>query len=103
MTSLSQAKDLYRMQREAKKVKKELKKIQIEAEGPGVRVVVSAEQEIVEIHIEPGTDVSLLPATLKDVFNRAMKKAQVVAAEKMQSVMGSMGMPTEEGMRGLSK
>lgn len=103
MTSLSQAKDMYRMQREAKKIKKELKKIQIEAEAPGVKVVVSAEQEILDIIIAPDADMTALPPALKDCLNRAMKKAQVVASEKMQSVMGSLGVPTEEGMRGLSR
>lgn len=103
MTSLSQARDLYRMQKEAKRIKKELKKIQIEAEAPGVRVVVSAEQEIMDIKIDPNADMQSLGSNLKDALNRAMKKAQVVASEKMQSVMSSMGMPTEEGMRGLSK
>ena len=103
MTSLSQAKDLYRMQREAKKMKKVLKKIQVEAEAEGVTVVVSAEQEILEITISPDVQRERIPALLKDALNRAMKKAQIVASEKMQSVMSAMGMPTEEGMRGLSK
>ncbi len=103
MTSISQAKDLYRMQKEAKKMKKLLKKIQVEAEAEGVSVVVSAEQDILEINISPEVPREKIPALLTDALNRAMKKAQVVASEKMQSVMGAMGMPTEEGMRGLSK
>jgi len=56
MVSFSQAKDMFRLQREAKKVKKELRNIHVEAE--------------------------------------ASKKAQVVSAEKMQGIMGEMGMPT---------
>ena len=51
MTSLSQAKDLFRMQREAKKVRKLLKKIHVEAEAEGVKVVVNGEQEVVSIEI----------------------------------------------------
>ncbi|MCK5020239.1 MAG: YbaB/EbfC family nucleoid-associated protein [Candidatus Peribacteraceae bacterium] len=84
-------------------MKKELKKIQVEAEAEGVLVVVSAEQEILEISISPEVARERIPALLKDALNRAMKKAQVVASEKMQGIMGSMGMPTEEGMRGFSK
>ena len=49
MVSFSQARDMFRLQREAKRVKKELKKIQVEAESQGVKVVVSAEQEILSV------------------------------------------------------
>ena len=47
MVSFSQLKDMFRVQREAKKVKKELKRIQVEAEARGVKVVVSADMEVV--------------------------------------------------------
>lgn len=82
------------MQREAKRIKKELARIHVEAEAQGVKVVVSADQEIVEIVIDPSVPRESIPALLKDALNRAMKKAQVVSAEKMQGLMGSMGMPT---------
>jgi DNA-binding protein YbaB len=68
----------------------------VEAEAPGVKVVVSAEQEIISIEISPTVDMSRLPASLKDALNRALNKAQVVAAERMQGVMQQMGMPTGE-------
>ena len=103
MVSLSQAKDLFKMQRQAKKIQKELKTIHVEADAEGVVVTVSAEQEIVDVVIPDTIDVSRLPALIKDATNRAMKKAQVVAAEKMQSVMGDMGLPTDLGMRGMSQ
>ena len=102
MTSLKQARDLFRLQREAKKVKKVLKNIHVEAEAPGVKVTVTGEQEVIAIEIQPDADRETLGAVLKDALNRALKKAQVVSSEKMQSVMGEMGLPTEEGMRGLS-
>lgn len=92
MTSFSQLKDMYRLQKEAKRVRKELASIHVEAEGPGVKVVVSGEQEIVSIEIAPDVDSRQLPALLKDCLNRALKKAQVVASERMQGVMGQMGM-----------
>ncbi len=92
MTSFSQLKDMYRLQKEAKRVRKELSAIHVEAEGPGVKVVVSGEQDIVSIVIAPDADMRQLPAILKDCLNRALKKAQVVASERMQGVMGQMGM-----------
>jgi DNA-binding protein YbaB len=96
MPSFSQIKDMYKLQREAKKIRKELGNVHVEAEAPGVKVVVTAEQEIVSIEIAPTVDQSRLPALLKDCLNRALKKAQVVAAERMQSIMGQMGLPTGE-------
>jgi DNA-binding protein YbaB len=93
MTSFSQMKDLYKLQREAKRIKKELKNIHVEAEAPGVKVVVNAEQEIVSITIAPDAPRESLAPALKDALNRAFKKAQVIAAEHMQGVMQQMGLP----------
>jgi DNA-binding protein YbaB len=100
MVSFSQLRDMFRVQREAKKVKKELKKIQVEAESKGVRVVVGADMEVISIEISPETPRESIPSLLTDALNRALKKAQVVSAEKMQGVMGEMGFPTEAGMKG---
>jgi len=96
MPSFSQMKDMYRIQREAKRVKKELKSIHIEAEASGVHVVVTAEQEIVSITIGEQVPRDQIAGLVKDALNRALKKAQVVAAERMQGVMQEMGMPTAE-------
>ena len=94
MTSFSDLKNAYKLQKEAKRVKKELKNIHVEAEANGVKVVVSGEQEIVSIEIADSVDRSQIPALAKDALNRAMKKAQVVSAERMQGIMGEMGMAT---------
>jgi DNA-binding protein YbaB len=90
---------MFRLQKEARKVKKELKKIHVEAQSKGVKVVVSAEMEVIEISIAPDVPREEIPVLLKDAFNRALKKAQVVSAERMQGVMGEMGLPTDQGMR----
>lgn len=94
MPSFSQLRDMYRLQREAKKVKKELAKIHVEAESTGVKVVVTAEQEVIAIMIDPTVPHEQIGERLKDALNRALKKAQVVASEKMQGVMGEMGLPS---------
>ena len=92
MTSFKQAKDMFKLQ-------KELKNIHVEAEAEGVTVVVNAEQEIISIEIEDHVERDRIPALLKDALNRAMKKAQVVATEKMQGVMSQMGMGApDQGM-----
>ena len=94
MVSFKQAKDMFRMQREAKRVKKELKMIHVEAEAQGVKVVVAADQEIVSIEIAPDVAHAEIGPRLTDALNRAMKKVQVISAEKMQPIMGEMGMGT---------
>ncbi|MFH1444365.1 MAG: YbaB/EbfC family nucleoid-associated protein [Candidatus Peregrinibacteria bacterium] len=103
MPSFSQIKDMFRVQREAKKVKKELKRIHVEAEGRGVKVAVSADMEVVSIDIAPDAPRETLNRELVDALNRAFKKAQVVSAEKMQGVMGEMGFPTDQGMKGMGQ
>lgn len=93
MPSFGQMKDLYKIQRDAKRVKKELKNIHVEAEADGVKVVVSADQEIVDIIIADYVPRERIGALVMDAMNRATKKAQVVAAERMQGIMQQMGLP----------
>lgn len=91
MTSFSQMRDMYRLQKQAKQVKNQLKNIHVEAEASGVKVVVTAEQKVVSIDIAPEVERERIPALLTDALNRAMAKAQIVSAEKMQGIMGEMG------------
>ncbi len=100
MVSFSQAKDMFKLQRDAKRIKKELKNIHVEAEasshaGPGgtVKVVVNAEQEVIAIQIGSDVPRESIEALIKDALNRAMKKAQIVSAERMKGLMGEMGLP----------
>ena len=95
---------MFKLQKQAKKIKKELKNIHVEAEAEGVQVVVNAEQEIISIVIAQEVPRERIPALLTDALNRAMKKAQVVASEKMQVVMQQMGMGApDQGMKGLGQ
>ena len=73
-------------------MQKELRNIHVEAEASGVTVTVSASMEIVSIVIAPEVSRERIPALLTDALNRAIKKAQIVSAERMQGVMGQMGM-----------
>lgn len=91
MTSFKDLKNMYRLQKEAKRVKKELAHIHVEAEAPGIKVVVSAEPQVVSIEIDPSVPYDRIGPLLVDALNRALKKGQVVSAEKMQGVMGEMG------------
>ena len=92
MPSLSDLRKSFTFQRQAKKVQNELKNIHVEAEAQGVKVTVSAAMEIISIDITPDVPREKIPSLAIDAMNRAMKKAQVVSAERMQGIMGEMGL-----------
>ena len=88
-----QAKDLYKMQKEAKKIKKDLSKLHIEAEVEGVIVIIDGEQEVVEVKIpEDKRNHPKLETYLLQAFNKAIKKSQQIAADRMKDVMDQMGL-----------
>lgn len=103
MSLFGQAKDLYKLQKQAKEIKKKLKNLHIEAEVEGIVVVISAEQEVIDVRI-PEAMMSAdnhknLQEKLKEAFNKGIKKSQEVAAHEMRDLMGGMGMdlPNLEG------
>ena len=92
MVSFKQAKDMFKLQRESKRIKKELRNIHVEAEASGVKVIVAADQEIVNITIAEDVPRDQIGPRLIDALNRAFKKVQVINAEKMQPMMQDMGL-----------
>ncbi len=92
--SFGQMKDMYKLQRDAKRIKKELKNVHVESEASGVKVVVSAEQEVISIEIAPDVPREDIPRLTIDALNRALGKAQIVASERMQGIMQQMGLAT---------
>ena len=89
------AKDLYKLQKQAKEIKKKLKNTHIEAEQNGVVVIINGEQEVMKVTIndEALTDSKKLEKSLEECFNKAVKRSQQIGAEMMKDVMGDMGMP----------
>lgn len=89
---MDQAKDLYKLQKQAKQIKKELKNIHIEAEADGVTINIDGEQNVVSVAIAEALagDVKRIEKASVEAFNKAIKKSQTIAAEKMKSVMGGM-------------
>lgn len=85
--------DMYRMQKQAKSIKKELKNVHIEAEVDGVMVTIDGEQNVVSVNIPEGKNGKPLEEALAKAFNKAIKKSQQIAADKMKPVMGQLGMP----------
>jgi len=92
MVSFSELRNSFKFQRQAKKVQNELKNIHVEAESPGIKVVVSAAMEVISIEVSPAVPSEKIGPLLTDAFNRALKKAQIVSAERMQGVMGDIGL-----------
>lgn len=102
------AKKLYGLQKQARTIRKELKNIHIEAEVEGVIVVIDGEQEVIKVALSaipglpalpslpglPALEINLqkLSENLVKAFNKAIKKSQQIAAEKMKPIMGSMKM-----------
>jgi len=94
MGMFDKAKDLYKLRKQAKDIKKQLKNVHIEANVKGVVVTVNAEMEVMSILIpDELTNNKLIAEYIKEATNKATKKAQLVAAEKMKSVMGDFGLP----------
>lgn len=97
MNMFGQAKDLYKLQKQAKQIKKKLKNLHIEAEVHGIIVTITAEQEVVSVHVPEELltpeNASKMGEYLKEAFNKAIKKAQEVAAAEMKDLMGGMGLP----------
>ena len=84
--------DIYTLQKQAKEIKEQLKNIHIEADADGVTLTCDGEQQFVEVK---GTEQSPMDPALAQAFldatNKAIKKSQLVGAEKMKEVMGDMG------------
>lgn len=90
---MDKAKDLYKLQKQAKQIKKELKNIHIEAEAEGVAVVMDGEQHCINITIDEslsGNVKGIEKASLL-AFNKGIKKSQQIGAEKMKETMGDFG------------
>ncbi|MDP2691638.1 MAG: YbaB/EbfC family nucleoid-associated protein [Candidatus Gracilibacteria bacterium] len=94
MGMFDQAKDLYKLQKQAKQIKDELGNIHIEATEGGVKVTINGEQHVISITVEQdqysGKNAQL-ENDLVVAMNKAIKKSQAIAAEKMKAVMGGMG------------
>jgi len=91
MGMFGQMGDMYKLQKEAKRIKKELSQIHISAEVDGVKIIVNGEQEIISVDfLDEGVlqDSKKLSKAIVEAFNKAVKKSQMVAAEKMKAVMG---------------
>jgi len=93
MGFVDQAKDMYKLQKQAKELKAKLKNIHVEAEADGVSIVVTGEQNFIECTISDAIagDTKKIGKAVVEAANKAVKKSQEIAAENMKEVMGDFG------------
>lgn len=91
----NQAKTLY----ELKKIQSALAKetIEVQAGDGAVKVTINGEQKIKSISIDPDQidtgNIGQLEKWIESAVTQAITKSQQVAAEKMKSVAGGLGIP----------
>lgn len=89
-------KQLMKLQQQAKQIQSKLENLHIESEVGGVTVVIDAAMNIIDIQISDeawSQGKKHVEVSLKEASQKAMKKAQQVAAENMKDVMGGLGLP----------
>ena len=99
MVDFSKARELYDLQKKARKIQKELKDTEIEAKSADgwVTVVFNGEQHMTDVDI---AEEALKPENkreiekdLKNTISQAISRAQAHAAEKMKEIAGSLNIP----------
>lgn len=102
---MSKMGEMMKLQQEAMKVKKELENTIIEAEVSGLVISVNGEMKVEKVDFETPDLIPWLSEAQKKALeeaimqasNKGTKKAQEVAASKMQGVMSQMGLNMPAG------
>jgi DNA-binding YbaB/EbfC family protein len=86
-------KGLFEMQKKMQEVKRVLEEtnFDIQSSDGAVQITMNGAQEIKEVVIKDNlgeSEQARLADSLKDTFNRAIKRSQEVAAQKMKDVTG---------------
>ncbi len=86
-------KDLLEMQRKMQEIKRELDNANFDITSPDglVRITMNGSQEVKEVVIRDNFQESEkvnLERSLKDTFNRSIKRSQELAAQKMKDITG---------------
>jgi nucleoid-associated protein EbfC len=94
---LKMLKQMQQMQNKLAKVQAELEQEQIEASAGGgaVKAVVTGQQKLVSIVVDPevAADVEMLQDLVVAAVNEAMDRSRELAAGRMQSVAAGLGLP----------
>jgi DNA-binding YbaB/EbfC family protein len=96
---LDNMKKLWKLQSEARRIQKELRRYEIKSEGANGKIIVtfSGEQKLDSLHIDEELlspdNKKYLEREIKSAFDAGLKEAQKVAASKMKSITGDLGIP----------
>lgn len=99
MIDFGKARELYDLQKKARKIQKELKDTEIEAKSADgwVTVVFNGEQHLVDINISEEAlspeNKKELEKDIKNTVSQAISRAQAYAAEKMRDIAGNLNIP----------
>jgi nucleoid-associated protein EbfC len=92
---LNQAKTLYQLKKIQSALAKEV--IEVETGNGAVRVAMTGEQKVKKITLNPElidtSDIAKLEKWIESAVTQAVTRSQQVAAEKMKSVAGGLGIP----------
>jgi len=86
-------KGLMEMRKKLEEIKKELDKTNFDIESPGgaVKITMNGSQEVQEVifgAVSLDGQKDRLQKDIKDTFNRAIKRSQEIAAQKMKEATG---------------
>jgi len=82
---LGNLKDLYKLQSQAKEIQKKLADETIEVENNGIKIVMTGNQEVLSVEINPELSKEEQEKYLAQTFNDAIKKVQQLMANQMMS------------------
>jgi len=93
-------KQLAQMQRRMQEIKRQLDELVFEVASPdgAVRIVMNGSQEVREVLLAEGAcqaDKQKLEKELRDTYNRAVRRSQELAAQKMKDLAGLAGLGLE--------
>jgi len=81
-----QLSELKKMRDQALNIQRQLAGEKVEINENGVRIVISGDQQVLELQTNDAGD-----ETVKTVINKALKRAQELAARKLASMSGGLG------------
>ena len=83
---LRQLGELKKMRDQAMQIQKALAQEKVEVEEQGIKIVMTGEQRVEDVKIDGQTNSRLI-----EVLNKAIKRSQEVAAQKLQEMSGGLG------------
>ena len=91
-------KQLMDMQRKMQEVKRELENTNFDIVSSDglVKITMNGAQEVKEVSIQAdlkSIDKAVIEKSVKDAYNRAIKRSHDLAGEKMKSVAGGLNLP----------